>query len=112
MEMNQYFVYGFMAIVVVATTFLWRKPKLFFLVVLAAGLPPVYVLRWTTEPFHQRGWWLVTVLALAMVVYVACTAQLALSIAQELKKARDGLSKVPSDGESTASIVSEANAHR
>ena len=72
----------------------------------------MYVLRWATEPFYQRGWWLVTVLALALVVYVACTAQLALSIAQELQKERDGLSKVPADGASTASIVSEANAHR
>ena len=89
MEMNQYFIYGFIAIQALATTFLWRKPRLLSLAILIAGLPMVFFLRWETEPFHQRGWWLVTVLALSMTAYVTCTAQLALSIAKELKRERD-----------------------
>lgn len=98
MEMNQYFGYGFTAIVVLATSFLWRRPKLILLATLLAGLPPVFFLRWVTEPFHQRGWWLVSVLLVSMLVYVAATAQLALNMAQELKRERDNPPQKPVDG--------------
>jgi hypothetical protein len=88
MEMNQYFAYAFAIVVVLCISLLAHKPKLVFLVILTVGLSPLFFLRWVVEPFHQRGWWLVMVVVLAGIMYIACTAQLALSIARALQVER------------------------
>ena len=96
MEMNQYFAYAFAVVVVLCISYLAKKPRLVFLGILTSGLLPLFLLRWVVEPFHQRGWWLVMVIFLAGILYIACTAQLALSTAKavetDLKKATNSCS--------------------
>lgn len=83
MPMNEYVGYGFTALVCVSIALFWRRPKLACMAVLVGGMVPVAALTWVEGPFQsQRGLWMFGVIALALVVYIGCTAQLALSEAR------------------------------
>jgi hypothetical protein len=82
MAMNDYIGYGFTAVACLAIFLFWRQPKIAVAIVSAAGLLPLFLLKWGSDSYPHKGTWLLGVIAISAVVYIGCAAHLALDLAR------------------------------